>query len=424
MATPLAPITYSEPTTLLEDLAHFIEYIDQHKPQFSLTTWLMQIKHAYALNALLANPHQGMTERSQMKFYPQLMLFYALLLNSGLYRLEIEPTKGKYFLFQPVADRLAVFQSFTPTEQYMVLLETFWHRTDWSEDLGDGYSFSSFFILPNLANDAVKTKPGAKIHTETHWKYANFVLYLSYFGFWRVEQDTNNKKNYATPRQFVGKNLFATAFGNAFLPVLLEHRPLKKWYSDFVESEQEDDDSKLRPVFFEPFQALFPEGELRRCLPEDTAETDLRPGVYVFKVSLDASVWRRIALDAQHTFDDFHRAIQKAFDFDDDHLYLFGLDGKDFRSKQQINDPRSYDYDNGADEILIGGAGLYPKQHIRYLFDFGMSWRFDCILEEISVDEPPLLKPEIRASHGKNPVQYPSWDDDDDETITITFVQP
>ena len=44
---------------------------------------------------------------------------------------------------------------------------------------------------------------------------------------------------------------------------------------------------------------------------------------YVFKVSLAKDLWRRIEIAADHTLLDLHRAIQKAYNFDDDHLYSF-----------------------------------------------------------------------------------------------------
>lgn len=51
-------------------------------------------------------------------------------------------------------------------------------------------------------------------------------------------------------------------------------------------------------------------------------------GTYVFKVSLAKDLWRRIEISAEHTLLDLHRTIQKAYNFDDDHLYSFFMDGR------------------------------------------------------------------------------------------------
>jgi hypothetical protein len=126
-------------------------------------------------------------------------------------------------------------------------------------------------------------------------------------------------------------------------------------------------------------------------------------GTYIFKVSLNRSVWRRIKLSSDHTLLDLHDSIQSAYGFDNDHLYCFCMDGK-IRSKMRISSPN-------VDEVCIGDLGLFPGQVILYLFDYGDVWSFRVKLEEIRTEGTKPGEPEIIDSRGESPEQYGSYED-------------
>jgi hypothetical protein len=71
----------------------------------------------------------------------------------------------------------------------------------------------------------------------------------------------------------------------------------------------------------------------------------------------------------------------------------------------RINCPLS---DEGpfADEVVIGAVGMWEKQEILYLFDFGDEWCFKVALEKIIEGKAPLAEPVVVASHGEAPCQY------------------
>lgn len=50
--------------------------------------------------------------------------------------------------------------------------------------------------------------------------------------------------------------------------------------------------------------------------------------LYVVKVLLRRGVWRRIQLSSRHTLHELHQVILEAYDFGDDHLYAFFINGK------------------------------------------------------------------------------------------------
>jgi hypothetical protein len=138
-------------------------------------------------------------------------------------------------------------------------------------------------------------------------------------------------------------------------------------------------------------------------------------GSYVFKVSLGRSVWRKILLSFRHTLEDLHKAVQDAFNFDDDHLYSFFMDAKRY-SKHVYHSPM---VDEGpfVHEVTIGELGLYEGQRIMYFFDYGDSWEFEVQLLKIIKDEIPPKVPKVIEEKGEAPSQYRYYDDDGDEYI-------
>jgi hypothetical protein len=133
-----------------------------------------------------------------------------------------------------------------------------------------------------------------------------------------------------------------------------------------------------------------------------------REGVFVFKVSLGKSMWRRIALGHTHTLHDLLLAILRSVDFDYDHLYEFRYRDALGRTAEATH-PFS---DDGvpADTVELGTLPLKPGESMSLVYDFGDNWRFSVKLERI--DPPGSVKklPKVLESHGKAPEQYPSWD--------------
>jgi len=170
--------------------------------------------------------------------------------------------------------------------------------------------------------------------------------------------------------------------------------------------------------FFDPFISCFPGeridvGSMSQLLfaKSENDENTL----FEFRVQLSNSCYRVIQCHGNHTFEDLHLAIQRAFDFDNDHLYAFFLDGKR-QSRRIIYAPFTGE-SPCTDEVYIGQARLRQGQRILYLFDFGDNWQFKATL--ISIRESDTgnmvqLYPQIVKSVGESPDQYPSYDDWDE----------
>jgi hypothetical protein len=193
-------------------------------------------------------------------------------------------------------------------------------------------------------------------------------------------------------------------FGEAIFRLLSRHRlAAMRFELDEDEFEEATAFGALQPVL----QPFFPEWRRNLKLPE-AAFVD---GLYVFKVSLSAKIWRRVVISAALTLDDLSGAILRAFD--DDHLYRFSYRDR-FGKTVHVNHPY-IEEPPSTDEIAVGEVPLQPGASMEYLFDFGDMWRFDVKLERIDPADAKIRNPKLLEEHGKAPPQYPNLEEDEED---------
>ncbi|MEN1967515.1 hypothetical protein WMZ97_05485 [Lentibacillus sp. N15] len=110
-------------------------------------------------------------------------------------------------------------------------------------------------------------------------------------------------------------------------------------------------------------------------------------------------------MSATHTMEDLHHTILQAFQFNDDHLYSFFMDGKKW-SHNCIVSPLDDGGGQNAASITIGSIGMHPRKRFLYLYDYGDEWIFTITVDHIQDDEPGPVKPYIAERKGDAPVQY------------------
>ena len=437
---PIFIITETEPTPLLRDFATFTQYLRTHHLVLTQVNEFIPGKDLYELNQRMTHPLPDTTPRTDQTLYPLLHLFYHLILAGKMF--QKVTGKGSRLVLKNTG-RLQAYEELKLTERYFFLLETFWVDADW-EKLQVEYPWHSFFYtVPKVLEYLSERQPGDEIQLKGEdasdmaqmlfgWNY--FLLYFSYFGFWEVTRDTDLAFLDLPKRFFIAESITPSTFGVTLARVLSETRNLFYWNltnrrkqgewraipgSPFpgedslalFELEPKRKRSKVtikedkgRPgePFFLPFVPLFPEGELEKTLPREGVK--FVDGTYVFKVALAKNLWRRIELSANHTLLDLHRAIQKAYNFDEDHLYSFFMDGKAW-SHERFTSP--YEEEGPwVDDVRIGELGLFIGQNILYLFDYGDEWHFRVELEEIRTEGLKPRKPKIIEKKGKAPEQY------------------
>jgi hypothetical protein len=130
-------------------------------------------------------------------------------------------------------------------------------------------------------------------------------------------------------------------------------------------------------------------------------------------------VWREVELRADQTLADLGEAIVPAFGFDD-HLWSFFLSGTPWdRASEYAHMP---DPDQlwgapaqAADWLRVGDAPA--GRELLFLFDYGDEWHFGVKLARTGEVEPGARYPQVVASHGQAPPQYPDLEDDEDEEV-------
>ena len=137
--------------------------------------------------------------------------------------------------------------------------------------------------------------------------------------------------------------------------------------------------------------------------------------IYQFKVSLKGKpdIWRIIEIKGNQMLSSLHRAIFKAFDRFDEHLYSFFMSNNPYDQKNEytLPDPDENKPGKYANRIRIDSLYLEPGQRFLYLFDYGDSWWHE--VELIKVREGRLWGkyPKIVTKHGKSPPQYSNSDE-------------
>lgn len=116
-----------------------------------------------------------------------------------------------------------------------------------------------------------------------------------------------------------------------------------------------------------------------------------------------------IAIDAASTLEDLHYAIQRAVDFDDDHLYeLFIARGPHSRDRVRFGNEDEELYTRTIESLFP----LPKDRRLYYLFDYGDSWLFQIARNRAKPFEAQagVEYPVLIVEKGEKPPQYPEGD--------------
>jgi Plasmid pRiA4b ORF-3-like protein len=138
------------------------------------------------------------------------------------------------------------------------------------------------------------------------------------------------------------------------------------------------------------------------------------PEALVFDAELvdHRGVRRTIAVGENQTLEDLHVALREAFEWWDDHLYSFWLDGEFWGAgESEYTSPVEAEPAMMTADATLASLDLQLGQEIAYLFDFGDQWRVRLkLLDRRAVGEEPL--PAVMERAGTAPAQY-VYDEDD-----------
>lgn len=433
----------SYPIQLVRDFNHFLAYLKDHSVSLTKTRGHISRKYLPDLNESLSVKNDTATSNTEQKYYPYIHFFHTLMLQSRLFR-KVPIKTGNDQL--QATERLALYNNLTNVEKYLFMLETFWIDVDWDE-LQDKRNHlvpetlqHLFYHLMQQNSDGIAS-PNQKqkslldnqiiFRDMRNWNH--FLLYFEWFGLWKCELDEEAMKLHHYKDWYLAKSITVTEFGTKMIPILLLERNLQFWNiplrwemgeinnapgsrledTIFILPEEiekhflQQRTQSQSELFLQPFIKLFPEESLQYSLPRQTEK--FIDGIYTFKVIFTKGVWRKVVLTGEHTMQNLHEMILQAYEFDNDHLYSFFMDGKKW-SKKCIASPHENFGHPQSDRIRIGDLGFIIGQSITYLYDYGDEWIFNIVLEQIEAKGVAKLKPFVKESVGNAPVQYMEWE--------------
>ncbi len=143
------------------------------------------------------------------------------------------------------------------------------------------------------------------------------------------------------------------------------------------------------------------EADLRDALAELIAAGGPPVSTYQLKITLTGvrpPVWRRVRLPATATLDELHRVIQIVFDWDDDHVHVFTVDGRRYA------DP-FFGLEKTSDESRIRIGRLAPSvgAALTYVYDLGDHWEHRIVVERIMETDDPVASAVCVGGQGDAP---------------------
>ncbi|MDD2345723.1 MAG: plasmid pRiA4b ORF-3 family protein [Bacteroidales bacterium] len=127
---------------------------------------------------------------------------------------------------------------------------------------------------------------------------------------------------------------------------------------------------------------------------------------FQFKIQLTRlskpSVWRRVLVPANYTFDELHSVIQISFGWEFSHLYQFSPDGYGSHPIIALPDDEGWDEpDLDAGKTKLKTIFTSEKQTYVYIYDFGDDWIHKITLEKILTEK--ITSPKCLKGKGKCP---------------------
>lgn len=381
----------------VKDFEKFIKYIEDEKPILSTKKNLIGKKDCFKLNSTLENKREVEAPNYTQEQYPVIDLMFEIALSAKIY-IRSKNEKGKLSLIKTI--NLEKFESLNEYEKYVFLLQTYWTKYNFERKLYRVRGIKCFYdTLYGIANKE-------DLYNRYLYYSVDVSFYhLEFFGFGNLKsvKDVDGKyKNEFYPNEF-GVKISYFLVKKAFPYINVDDS-----YIDILSriiDKKEPFNKKQDP--FSVFKDVFSKGIVKNTIDVDIQSDS--EGVYTFKVSLHfkKSIWRKIRLSYKHTLADLHEAIQDAFDFDDDHLYMFYIGGYT-KNGEEIYGPNCDEISSGpfTYEVTIEDLELYEGAKMLYLFDFGDGWEFDVDLINIDKTSPIPLKSQIIDSKGASPEQY------------------
>lgn len=419
--------TADYPIKLSKDFITFLNYIASKGIKLTKTRGYITRKDLQAIYVQLSPHKPAILEKANQDDVPYVHLLYYIAMELRLIRKVTSKSISRLMIDE---ERVTAFKELKEAEKYVTLLEAFWTKVDWNE-LTKGYSRRYVSMVDFWLEELIeKDIPyGTWLYTaENHscslitygetfeqlLDYGYFLYYFEYFGLWEVQVTVQENttihelqrvkfnpllKKLRLPLLYTwcpGEDDDLTGLDSFFMEMLIP-----EYHNEINVKKEAIEQEGRTPSFIEAVKPLFPKDELENTLASYEDKMGIT-GNCIFKVMLHNNCWRKLRLPLSVSLENLHDFIQYAFDFDDDHLYSFFMDGKKF-SKHAYNSRMDFTGPY-AHQTSLNQLSLFEGQKFLYLFDFGDEWEFYITIE--AIQEGNEEKESIIEMKGESPDQY------------------
>lgn len=393
----------------IKDFDTFVNFILEKDPNLSNKNQVLGKNDCFELNSQLYFQRDAIKASYTQEQYIAIDLFFTLAVKSKLFLIQIN-SKNKFKLIKTA--RLEEFLELNIYEKYVFLIESFWTEYEFEEVLRNGILeiFELIYVISrtNIKNKILKS--GLKHGRSLFSYYSKITQILRVIGICELELIDNVKNKYDDSI----KSIMPTACGieicKLFTNQVLDYFNVEDFLIDMIIERwdiEEFKDSEDEKTFFEFMTKIFESGLIKKNINTDVQIN--RKGTYILKVLLDKNLWRKIKISSKSELHELHLMIQKAFDFDNDHMYAF-YNGTSYRNGKEFYNANPLGESEEYEDLTIEDAELYKGQQFIYLFDFGDMWEFKIQVTDFIENEETDFVPQIMDSKGESVQQYPDWD--------------
>jgi len=138
------------------------------------------------------------------------------------------------------------------------------------------------------------------------------------------------------------------------------------------------------------------------------AKTPANVNIFKFRVIVDTEedVFRDIEIETDSTFEDFHKAILDAFDFEEGEMASFYMSNESWEKGLEIPlMDMGHDAKLSMKSAKLSDMISKPSDKVLYVYDFMRMWIFYVELVEIKKDMPSTIYPRVSLVYGDAPGQ-------------------
>lgn len=395
-----------ETADIRKDFNTFCSYVIENQVKLSKKTGNIGKKDCFALNALFhvrENYEKPVYTQDQ---YPVISLFYYVAVK---YKILEGDSKGlllqkgrnyQYYCEASAWEQYALFLVICLYDGMFAKKESYWYPDSVAERW---QRYIDSFMEGIAAQDF---SAGRKIR----WSWNSRIVYLNCLDFIAPYlEELNLIKVWRRPAPEENR-------GRSDHFWELELRPLAGTVFELYQSVEDDWDSDLDTVIQHAYMEYVDRltqgektGELMELFGKKDGYNEKR--IIDLEVSLRGTdCIRGIRMNLEDSLYDLHEMIQRAVDFDNDHLFEFmvgrGAMKRVYTLPEAMNSGRDLSV-----ETSLGELDLRKGQVFTYLFDFGDMWQFD--IKVLEIREGTIKRPEVIKSEGDAPEQYPYYEEEE-----------